>query len=53
MNCPRCGSSRTINFITDVEDEQHYGCPDCDCWFTTHTETFTSLVKELEYEGTL
>ena len=53
MECPRCGSSNIDKLDTDLEDEETYGCLGCDCWFTIHNETFTSLVEELKYETTM
>ena len=53
MKCPKCGSNNVDKLDTDLEDEETYGCLDCDCWFTIHSEPYTTLVEELKYEMTL
>lgn len=53
MRCPRCGGGNIDKLDTDLEDEETYGCLGCDCWFTIHNESFTSLVEELKYEKTI
>ena len=53
MKCPKCGSNNVDKLETDLEDEETYGCLDCDCWFTIHSESYTSLDEELKYEMTL
>ncbi|MFC2020672.1 hypothetical protein ACFLU1_02635 [Chloroflexota bacterium] len=50
MECPKCGSNNLDKIENDIEDQENYGCRDCDCWFTVHSEPYTVLVKELEYE---
>ena len=52
MKCPNCGSNNLDKLDTELEDEETYGCLVCDCWFTIHRESFTTLVEELRYETT-
>jgi transposase-like protein len=50
MKCPICGSNEIDMVDTYVEDEDHYGCRNCDCWFTIHSESYTTLIEELKNE---
>lgn len=52
MKCPKCNGDNIDTVDTDVEGEEHFGCRDCDCWFTIHSEPYTILAKELKYEMT-
>ena len=53
MKCPKCGSNNIDTVVNDIESEVNYGCGDCDCWFTIHSEPYTTLVEELKYEMTM
>ena len=53
MKCPKCDSNNLDTLDGSIEGEENYGCRDCDCWFTIHSEPYTTLVEELKYEMTL
>ena len=53
MKCPECGSNTIEKVNADTENETHYGCLDCDCWFTIHDESYKMLIEELRYEKTI
>lgn len=50
MNCPKCGNEAK-QLDAYLEDEDIYGCSNCDLWFSIHKESLIYLLKELESEG--
>jgi transposase-like protein len=52
MKCPKCSGNNIDTIENDIEGEINYGCLDCDCWFTIHSEPYTRLSEELKYEMT-
>jgi hypothetical protein len=48
--CPKCGCEAN-ELDHYLEDEDLYGCFECNLWFAIHKEPLTYLLKELESEG--